>query len=626
LKMLEVETQQQQQSPDANVTTPVVENAGDNQAGRVEIPEGAQDSNLDQAPKSFAKQYSISDLSGGHPDLTNLGHFENAAGSKSAHRVMFHRDKDGNIYQSALHFARNPDNADQFTQQLTEQQFAEIKRRLGDRFQPPAPEQKPALEEFAEQVEAGAVSDPNIGQQEQGITTGEYQQPITEVLNEVPPGHVSFPAPMRTTVVYPAGSPEAIAREQAEREYHERMLSFGAKPTRTGGYAIPQDSEFWNTDEGSSYKRDAIEHGYWDQDPIGEGNIDPPEGAGYIDPPEDTAPGDDGFVPSWEQGPRQYFRAGQYTPEQQDLRNQYRDMLGNWITQMPQAPGGLINPMQLMLQGMMGGMGGQFNPINPNIGNYYNPFLGLNLIGSLLGGGGLYGGGQNTGQFDPIIDNGGSYVGGWSTPDGWRGGSDMRFLGADPIAEGEQAQDAMSIAPQQDDPPATSDDDEPLTELPDRSTDIRDIVGTDNMIEVNPGFTREEITRRDVSPADVQAMANQAAAQARQQGYEQSLRAGMPGRGRSSDAGTFSQFGAGPLAQSLLQAQQAQIAIPFEQQMAYNQARRQREQAAHQLGLAQSGLIGQDYYRRAYDQLADQQMQSQLMQALLNPLLGGLFF
>ena len=203
----------------------------------------------------------------------------------------------------------------------------------------------------------------------------------------------------------------------------------------------------------------------------------------------------------------------------------------------------------------------------------------------------------------------------------------MEYRGADPIAEGEQAQDALSIAPQQDDPPATSDDDEPLTELPDRSTDIRDIVGTDNMIEVNPGFTREEITRRDVSPADVQAMANQAAAQARQQGYEQALRSNMMGsRGRASDAGTFSQFEAGPLAQSLLQAQQAQIAIPFEQQMAYNQARRQREQAAHQLGLAQSGLIGQDYYRRAYDQLADQQMQSQLMQALLNPLLGGLFF
>ena len=636
LKMLQAETQQQ--SPDANVTTPVVENAGDNQAGRVEIPEGAQDSNLDQAPKSFAKRYSMSDLSGGHPDLTNLGHFENAAGTKSAHRVMFHRDKDGNIYQSALHFARNPDNADQFTQQLTEQQYAEIKRRLGDRFQPPAPEQKPALEEFAEQVEAGAVSDteapaitspgvdltaevkpqdPNPvadAELEQVLQDGNLPGQSQEVLNEVPPGYVSFPPPMRTTVVYPSGSPEAIAREQAEREYHERMLSFGAKPTRTGGYAIPQDSEFWNTDEGSSYKRDAIEHGYWDQDPIGEGNIDPPE---------DTAPGDDGFVPSWEQGPRQYFRAGQYTPEQQDLRNQYRDMLGNWITQMPQAPGGLINPMQLLLQGMMGGMGGQFNPINPNIGNYYNPFLGLNLIGSLLGGGGLYGGGP---YMDHTMDSSDVFHP-YSMLEHTGGGSDMRFLGADSIAEGEQAQDAVSIAPQQDDSPATSDDDEPLTELPDRSTDIRDIVGTDNMIEVNPGFTREEITRRDVSPADVQAMANQAAAQARQQGYEQALRSNMMGsRGRASDAGTFSQFEAGPLAQSLLQAQQAQIAIPFEQQMAYNQARRQREQAAHQLGLAQSGLIGQDYYRRAYDQLADQQMQSQLMQALLNPLLGGLFF
>ena len=290
---------------------------------------------------------------------------------------------------------------------------------------------------------------------------------------------------------------------------------------------------------------------------------------------------------------------------------------------MPQAPGGLINPMQLLLQGMMGGMGGQFNPINPNIGNYYNPFLGLNLIGSLLGGGGLYGGGP---YMDHTMDSSDVFHP-YSMLEHTGGGSDMRFLGADSIAEGEQAQDAVSIAPQQDDSPATSDDDEPLTELPDRSTDIRDIVGTDNMIEVNPGFTREEITRRDVSPADVQAMANQAAAQARQQGYEQALRSNMMGsRGRASDAGTFSQFEAGPLAQSLLQAQQAQIAIPFEQQMAYNQARRQREQAAHQLGLAQSGLIGQDYYRRAYDQLADQQMQSQLMQALLNPLLGGLFF
>ena len=510
---------------------------------------------------------------------------------------------------------------------------AEANRRQENAGQPEGV--KPALEEFAEQVEAGAVSDteapaitspgvdltaevkpqdPNPvadAELEQVLQDGNLPGQSQEVLNEVPSGHVAFIPPAGLTVTYPAGSPEAIARQQQEREYHERMLSFGAKPMTTGSYAIPQDSEFWNTDEGSSYKQDAIEHGYWDQDPFGQGFIDPP-GDSEIFPGDgewNTFPGDDGFVPSWEQGPRQYFRAGQYTPEQQDLRNQYRDMLGNWITQMPQAPGGLINPMQLLLQGMMGGMGGQFNPINPDIGNYYNPFLGLNLIGSLLGGGGLYGGGQNTGQVQPEI---------WDT---------MAYRGADPIAEGEQAQDALSIAPQQDDPPATSDDDEPLTELPDRSTDIRDIVGTDNMIEVNPGFTREEITRRDVSPADVQAMANQAAAQARQQGYEQALRSNMMGsRGRASDAGTFSQFEAGPLAQSLLQAQQAQIAIPFEQQMAYNQARRQREQAAHQLGLAQSGLIGQDYYRRAYDQLADQQMQSQLMQALLNPLLGGLFF
>ena len=346
------------------VTTPVVENAGDNQAGRVDIPEGAQ-------------------------------------------------------------------------------------------------EQKPALEEFAEQVEAGAVSDteapaitspgvdltaevkpqdPNPvadAELEQVLQDGNLPGQSQEVLNEVPPGYVSFPPPMRTTVVYPSGSPEAIAREQAEREYHERMLSFGAKPTRTGGYAIPQDSEFWNTDEGSSYKRDAIEHGYWDQDPIGEGNIDPPEDTEIFpgDGQWDTAPGDDGFVPSWEQGPRQYFRDVQYTPEQQDLRNQYRDMLGNWITQMPQAPGGLINPMQLLLQGMMGGMGGQFNPINPNIGNYYNPFLGLNLIGSLLGGGGLYGGGP---YMDHTMDSSDVFHP-YSMLEHTGGGSDMRFLGADSIVDSSSA-------------------------------------------------------------------------------------------------------------------------------------------------------------------------------------------
>ena len=522
---------------------------------------------------------------------------------------------------------------------------AEANRRQENPGQPEGV--KPALEEFAEQVEAGAVSDPNIGQQvpiggrqEVGATADQRRAAATQGLNKAVESGMfeALPRPggrgLPTVQEYRNKQTGEVYTESQALDFFENQIFKDNQPKLEGPPELeaisaappvtspglerptvvePQDPNPVADAELEQVLQDGNLPGQGQQEPgITTGEYQEP--ISEVFPPEDTAPGDDGFVPSWEQGPRQYFRAGQYTPEQQDLRNQYRDMLGNWINQMPQAPGGLINPMQLMLQGMMGGMSGQFNPINPNIGNFYNPFMGLNLIGSLLGGGGLQGGMQDRWNVQPEFLGDTSYTTDSSDVTGAE--SNMGFA-----PEG-----AVSIAPQQDDPPATSDDDEPLTELPGPSTDIRDIVGTDNMIDVSPGFTREELTRRDVSPAQVQAMANQAAAQARQRGYEQSLRAGMPGRGRSADAGTFSQFGAGPLAQSLLQAQQAQIAIPFEQQMAYNQARRQREQTAHQLGLAQSGLIGQDYYRRAYDQLADQQMRSQLMQALLNPLLGGLFF
>ena len=504
---------------------------------------------------------------------------------------------------------------------------------------------RPALEQFAEQVEAGAVSDPTIGQQKtqtgRVATDDQRRAAATQGLDAAVragmfealprPGGRGLPTVQqyqdkRTGEVYT----ESQALDFFENQIFKDNLPRAEAPAITSpGLEQPTVVEPQDPNPVADAELEQV---------LQDGNL---PGASPVTSPEQQAPSqgilpeqgqqdvtggiveDEDYVPSWEQGPRQYFRAGQYTPEQQDLRNQYRDMLGGWISQMPQAPGGLINPMQLMLQGMMGGMGGQFNPINPNIGNFYNPFMGLNLIGSLLGGGGLQGGMQDQWNVQP----GENFLGdmGYRPSDGSFLPDSSDVTGAESNM-GFAPEGAVSIAPQQDDPPATSDDDEPLTELPDPSTDIRDIVGTDNMIDVSPGFTREELTRRDVSPAQVQAMANQAAAQARQRGYEQSLRAGMPGRGRSADAGTFSQFGAGPLAQSLLQAQQAQIAIPFEQQMAYNQARRQREQVAHQLGLAQSGLIGQDYYRRAYDQLADQQMRSQLMQALLNPLLGGLFF
>ena len=291
------------------------------------------------------------------------------------------------------------------------------------------------------------------------------------------------------------------------------------------------------------------------------------------------------------------------------------DVVDRILPQLPENYGGFINPLAAMLMGISNFGRGNYSPINMNTGGFINPLMQLNLLSSLLGG--------NIQM--PTFDDGGEEL-----PDELRSGMSYTTDSSDVTGAesnmGFAPEGAVSIAPQQDDPPATSDDDEPLTELPDPSTDIRDIVGTDNMIDVNPGFTREEITRRDVSPADVQAMANQAAAAARQQGYERSLMSRQPGRGRASDAGTFSQFGAGPLAQSLLAARQSQIQIPYQQQLAYNEARRQREQMAHQLGLQQAGLIGQDYYRRAYDQLAEQQMRSQLMQALLNPLLGSLLF
>tara|TARA_R100001244_G_scaffold81451_4_gene63518 strand:- start:1295 stop:2005 length:711 start_codon:yes stop_codon:yes gene_type:complete len=145
-------------------------------------------------------------------------------------------------------------------------------------------------------------------------------------------------------------------------------------------------------------------------------------------------------------------------------------------------------------------------------------------------------------------------------------------------------------------------------------------IGTRNVIEVDPGISREFITQRGENP---QLEANRRIAELFQQsGPMQKSLLGQAGRGMAADVGTRSRYGLAPMAQAMLGARQAQTMIPWQRNLEQAQQERAKMQRAHEIGLQQAQMIGADYNEQARIKLQEQQRRWGLVQTLLNPLLS----
>ena len=89
-------------------------------------------------------------------------------------------------------------------------------------------------------------------------------------------------------------------------------------------------------------------------------------------------------------------------------------------------------------------------------------------------------------------------------------------------------------------------------------------------------------------------------------------------QGMNIDEGTRSQRAISPLVQSLLGSRKAQIDIPWQYAMQHAGQVRDRRELAHQLGLQEAGMIGQDFYADADDRLAREAVDRQLMNSMYN--------
>ena len=149
---------------------------------------------------------------------------------------------------------------------------------------------------------------------------------------------------------------------------------------------------------------------------------------------------------------------------------------------------------------------------------------------------------------------------------------------------------------------------------------IEELMPKENVIEVDPGISREYITQRGENP---QLEANRRIAELFQQaGPMQRSLLGQAGRGMAADVGTRSQYGLAPMAQAMLGARQAQTMIPWQRNLEQAQQERQRMDLAHRLGLQQAQMVGSDYYEQARLQLQEEQRRWGILQNLLNPLLS----
>ena len=157
----------------------------------------------------------------------------------------------------------------------------------------------------------------------------------------------------------------------------------------------------------------------------------------------------------------------------------------------------------------------------------------------------------------------------------------------------------------------------PLDVMQDRDGNI-DYGG--NMIVSNAGgLTKADMRRRGVKPSQIQALVNN---QVAQNWGEYNQAAGGTGlqaqQGMNIDEGTRSQRAISPLVQSLLGSRKAQIDIPWQYAMQHAGQVRDRRELAHQLGLQEAGMIGQDFYADADDRLAREAVDRQLMNSMYN--------
>tara|TARA_R110000823_G_scaffold133457_2_gene262163 strand:- start:1739 stop:2911 length:1173 start_codon:yes stop_codon:yes gene_type:complete len=157
----------------------------------------------------------------------------------------------------------------------------------------------------------------------------------------------------------------------------------------------------------------------------------------------------------------------------------------------------------------------------------------------------------------------------------------------------------------------------PLDVMQDRDGNI-DYGG--NMIVSNAGgLTKADMSRRGVKPSQIQALVNN---QVAQNWGEYNQAAGGTGlqaqQGMNIDEGTRSQRAISPLVQSLLGSRKAQIDIPWQYAMQHAGQVRDRRELAHQLGLQEAGMIGQDFYADADDRLAREAVDRQLMNSMYN--------
>jgi hypothetical protein len=130
------------------------------------------------------------------------------------------------------------------------------------------------------------------------------------------------------------------------------------------------------------------------------------------------------------------------------------------------------------------------------------------------------------------------------------------------------------------------------------------------------GLTVADVRGRGTSPAQIQALVNNAVADA-YEGANQGLGGMTSARpGMSGDIGSYAQQALGPQVAARMAAGQAQIDIPWQYAMQHADSVRQRRDLAHKLGLDEAQMITGDYYDYLGDKMGYADTDNQIMRQM----------
>jgi hypothetical protein len=128
------------------------------------------------------------------------------------------------------------------------------------------------------------------------------------------------------------------------------------------------------------------------------------------------------------------------------------------------------------------------------------------------------------------------------------------------------------------------------------------------------GLTVADVRRRGTSPAQIQALVNNAVAQS-YGNYNQGVggTAVSAGQGMDADMGTYAQQKIAPLVAQRMASGQAQVDIPWQYAMQHADSVRQRRDLAHKIGIDEANMIVGDYGDYLGDRMGYADTDNQIM-------------